>query len=182
MSDSFSYPDDQYILVGKVIKAHGLKGDLKCIPLSNLDLTPFNESRFALIADDGRMTKPLRSEKFRTQGRWFILKLETIDTRDEAELTAGMGILIARTELVVEDDELLSPFQLIGLSVRDCTSDKIIGVIDTTFNNGAQDIIVVRNGDDVFLIPLVDAIIRSWDEQDVLIDPPPGLLEINIAK
>lgn len=82
MSEQYSFPADRYILIGKVIRAHGLKGDLKIIPFSYQPENFINDSRFALIADDGRMTKLLKSERIRNQGKQIILKLETIDTRD----------------------------------------------------------------------------------------------------
>ena len=179
MSERYTFSDEHYVLFGKVIKAHGLKGDLKCIPLTNLDLTTFNESRFALIADDGRMTKPLKAEKLRVQGRWFILKLETIDTRGEAELTAEMGVLLYKEDLPEPENGNYLPYHFEGMTVRVKSTDKLLGVVESTFNNGAQEILIVTNGKDEFLIPFVEDIIISCNEEEILIDPPPGLLEIN---
>ncbi len=179
MSVQFSFPADTYVLVGKVIRAHGLKGDLKIIPFSNLHEQFNNDSRFALIADDGRMTKLLGTEKIRYQGKHIILKLETIDTRDEAELTISMGVLLCREDLTDFDSDRLYPHQAEGLIVRIKCSSEVIGIVESSFNNGAHDIIVVRKGGDEFLIPLVDTIVVSHDDREIIIDPPPGLLEIN---
>ena len=179
MSEQYSFPADTYILIGKVIRAHGLKGDLKIISFSYLPEDFINDSRFALIADDGRMTKPLRSERIRSQGKQIILKLDTIDTRDEAELTIGMGVLLNREDLADPDAERMYPHQLKGLAVRVLSSAEVIGVVESSFSNGAHDIIVVRQGSNEFLIPLVDEIVVSYDDAEIIIDPPPGLLEIN---
>ena len=179
MSAQFTFPADRYILIGKVIRAHGLKGDLKIVIFSDIPLQSIKDSRFALIADDGRMTKFLRTEKIRYLGKQLILKLETIDTRDEAELTISMGLLVRREELSELDSDGLYPHQVEGLAVRIQSSGEIIGVVDSSFSNGAHDIIVVRNKSDEFLIPLVEGIVISHDDREILIDPPPGLLEIN---
>lgn len=179
MSEQYSFPADRYILIGKVIRAHGLKGDLKIIPFSYQPENFINDSRFALIADDGRMTKLLRSERIRNQGKQIILKLETIDTRNEAELTIGMGVLLNRQDLADADAEILYPQQLKGLAVRVLSSAEVIGVIASSFSNGAHEIIVVRQGSNEYLIPLVDEIVVSFDDAEMIIDPPPGLLEIN---
>jgi ribosomal 30S subunit maturation factor RimM len=40
---------------------------------------------------------------------------------------------------------------------------------------------IVRDGSKEYLIPMVDAIVVSHDEKQVVIDPPPGLLEINTS-
>ena len=180
MSEQYSFPADKYLLIGKVIRAHGLKGELKIIPFSDFP-EKFNDSRFALIADDGRMTTHLRSEKIRVQGKQIILKLETIDTRDEAELTIGMGVLLYRDDLSDLDAERLYPQQLNGRTVRMQSSADIIGVVESSFNNGAHEILVVRKGRDEFLIPLVDGIVVSYDDREIIINPPPGLLEINVV-
>lgn len=179
MSELYAFPAEQYILIGKVTKAHGLKGDVRCSPFSDLWENIVNKSRFALIADDGRMTKILESEKIRIQGKRIILKLETIDTRDEAELTVGMGVLLWREDIPESDEDRLYPHQVEGLKVRIASSKNIIGIVHSSFSNGAQEIIVVRDDMNEYLIPLVKEIVISLDEEEIVIDPPPGLLEIN---
>lgn len=179
MSELYAFPAEQYILMGKVTKAHGLKGDLRCVPFSDLWENIVNKSRFALIADDGRMTKLLGSEKIRIQGRRIILKLETIDTRDEADLTVGMGVLLWREDIPEFDEDTLYHHLVEGLKVRIVSSKDIIGIVYSTFSNGAQEIIVVRDDVNEYLIPLVKEIVISIDEDEIVIDPPPGLLEIN---
>ncbi|MEE4165720.1 MAG: ribosome maturation factor RimM [Desulfocapsaceae bacterium] len=178
MSEQFSSPAGNVIRAGKVIRAHGLKGDLKIVPFSHLQEHFSTHSRFALAADDGRMTKLLRSERTRVQGKLIILKLETIDTRDEAELTIGMDVLLCGDDLDTHDARM-NPQRLQGLAVRVETTEHIIGTVVSCFNNGAHDIAVVRDGSREYLIPLVDDIVVSFDDRELVINPPPGLLEIN---
>ncbi len=179
MSEQFSFPAEKYLLVGKVIRAHGLKGDLKIIPFSDLSEHLMTQSRFALTAEDGRMTGLLRSERVRTQGKLIILKLETIDTRNEAELTIGMGLLLCSDDLADFDKDQMDSQRLRGLAVRVKSTAEILGIIESFFNNGAHVIIVVRDGSQEYLIPMVDDIVVGFDDREVLIDPPPGLLDIN---
>lgn len=181
MSEQFSFPAEEYLLVGKVVRAHGLKGHLKIIPFSNLQQHFITSSRFALAAEDGRMTRLLKSERIRTQGKLFILKLETIDTRDEAELTIGMSVLLCRDDLECGDEIRRDPQRLLGLAVRVKATAEIIGIVESLFSNGAHEIIVVRDGSQEYLIPLVDDIVVGFDDRELLINPPTGLLEINKA-
>ncbi len=181
MSEQFSFPADTYLLAGKVIRAHGLKGDLKIVPFSDLAEHCITQSRFALAAEDGRMTGLLKSERVRAQGKLIILKLETIDTRDEAELTIGMGVLLYRDDLADFDKGQMDSQRLLGLAVRVKSRAEILGIIESCFSNGAHLIIVVRDGEQEYLIPLVDDIVVGFDDREVLIDPPPGLLDINKA-
>ncbi len=181
MSEQFSFPADTYLLVGKIIRAHGLKGDLKMVPFSDFPEHFISQSRFALAAEDGRMTGLLRSERARAQGKLIILKLETIDTRDEAELTIGMGVLLYRDDLPDSAGDRLDSQRLQGLAVRVKATAEILGSIESFFSNGAHLIIVVRDGRQEYLIPLVDDIVVGCDDREMIIDPPPGLLEINKA-
>jgi 16S rRNA processing protein RimM len=180
MVTQYPYPADEYLLIGKVIKAHGLNGDIKVKPFAESPAKFINYSRLALIAEDGRMTKLLNVEQCRHQGKFVILKLETIDTKAEADLLAEMGVLVSREELPeLEADEYYLD-DILEHDVRLVQSETLLGKINGFFNNGAQEIMVIHNGDDEFLVPLIDEIIVEIIDGVVIIDPPPGLLEMNL--
>lgn len=180
MIQTYPFPDGTYRLVGKVTRAHGLKGELKIVFFSGDPESLKQYSRIALVAMDGRMTTPLEIVGARRQGRLIILKLDTIDTRQEAELTAGMGVLVAIDHAKPEtDDGVLAPHRLTGLPVRTEGSTAALGVVVDFFDNGAQQIMVVDGDREEYLIPLIPQIVISVDAQGIVIDPPPGLLDIN---
>lgn len=181
MSKQYPFPAEKYLLIGKVTRAHGLKGELKVVALSGQPENFLQYSRLALVAEDGRMTTTLNLSKVRTQGKYVVLKLDTIDTKNEADLTAGMCVLVLREDLPELEDDEFYLHELIGVTVKLYDSNRVIGVIETFFNNGAQDIVVVRDDSSEYYIPLVDDIIVSQDDKQIIIDPPPGLLEINDA-
>lgn len=174
----YPFPTDRYRLVGKVTRAHGLKGELKIVCLSE-DPEQFRQfSRVALVATDGRMTAPLDVIKVRRQGKLVILKLDTIDTRNEADLTAGMGVLLPDDQPLAQSTNRLAAHRLRGLTVRTVAPATIVGTVSGCFDNGAQQIMVVYGDDREVLIPLVPEIIVRIDERDIVIDPPPGLLDL----
>ena len=75
----------------------------------------------------------------------------------------------------------LLPFylhELEGLQVRTETGE-LIGTINSFFHNGMQDILVVKKGENEFMIPLIPGIIKNRDKTCLTIAPPPGLLDIN---
>lgn len=178
MSERFPFPADQYMLVGRVSKAHGLKGEMKINPLPSQAEHMIKSSRAALVAVDGRMTAPLELVQARQQGRQIILKLDTIDTKSEADLTVGMGVLIPHEEVEGDGNEPLLPL-LLGSTVKQVGKDRVIGVVEDFFNNGAHDILVVRDGEAEYLIPVIDEILIELGDKEILIDPPPGLLELS---
>ena len=56
---------------------------------------------------------------------------------------------------------------------------RALGRVQKIFSNGAQDILVVGEGNQEYLIPILDSIIVRRTDTELIIDPPPGLLEIN---
>ena len=53
-----------------------------------------------------------------------------------------------------------------------------IGRITSLFNNGAQDILVVQSGNREILIPVTKDIIVEETEEQLIVNPPPGLLDL----
>ena len=98
MASQYPYPAEKFNLIGRVTRSHGLKGEIKVLPLQGNTKEFYNYGRVALVATDGRMTDLLDIVRWRTQGTQVILKLATIDNKSEADLTAGMGVLCSRKD------------------------------------------------------------------------------------
>lgn len=179
MAPQYLYPAEKFNLIGRVARSHGLKGELKVILLQG-DMEDFkNFGRVALVATDGRMTDLLDIVRWRIQGSKVILKLATIDNKSEADLTAGMGVLCSRQDAPVAAEK--SPdAELIGREVQ-TVDGTVVGVIEAISHTGAHPLLVVRDNDEEFLIPLVDDIIIDRRGFTIVIDPPQGLLDINRA-
>ncbi len=178
MSEQYLFPADQYVLVGRVTKAHGLRGELKIILFPDQAEYFYDYSRVALVATDGRMTAMLDLMQIRKQGNKIILKLATIDTKNEADLTVGMGILLLKEDTLDQAGQKRHCRRFEGCTVKSIDRGEIIGTVTGLFHNGAHDILVVRSGSDEHLIPLIDEIVVACNDREILIDPPPGLLEL----
>jgi 16S rRNA processing protein RimM len=70
---------------------------------------------------------------------------------------------------------------LIGLEVRTIDA-KVVGIIEAISYTGAHPILIVRDNGEELMIPLVDDIMVDRQGSRIIIDPPPGLLDINRAK
>jgi 16S rRNA processing protein RimM len=53
-----------------------------------------------------------------------------------------------------------------------------IGRVESLFSNGAQDVLVVKSGNEEILIPVTKSIIVSETAEEIIVDPPPGLLDL----
>ena len=92
-----------------------------------------------------------------------------------------MGVLLDKEDLPKGNEGELYWYQFDGLPVK-TRAGTLLGRVEKIFSNGAQDILVVRDGSQEYLIPILDSIIVSRTDEEIIVDPPPGLLEINSGR
>ncbi|HID70644.1 MAG TPA: 16S rRNA processing protein RimM [Desulfobacterales bacterium] len=178
MTDGFSYPTDEFILIGKVTKAHGIKGELKLIAFSGQPESITRHEALILVSRQGQLTPALNVVRSRAGNRNVIVQFEGVSNRNDAEKLSGYGVLLHKKDLPALGDDEFYLYELEGLQVL--TEEKeVIGNVESFFSNGMQDILVVRDGKKEFLIPLIPGLIRERNESRMIIAPPPGLLDIN---
>lgn len=178
MSKDYPYSKDDFILIGVVNKAHGMKGEVKIYCYSEQPDNLAGYQQIVLVDKKGSYSPHLKIKKSRAHGKMAITLLETITDRNRAEYIEGMGVLLPKDDLPeIEKDEYYW-HQLIGKAVVDPEGNSL-GVIKEIFSNGAQDIMVVTTATSEVLIPIVADIVLSTDQEQVLIDPPAGLLNMN---
>jgi len=178
MADVFLFPEEEYVLLGKVAKPHGLKGEVKIHAFSDDPHSMLGYQKILLVDQKGKLSPELKVEKSRLQGKAVVYKIESVKDRNDAESIHGMGILIYKEDLqnIEEDEYYWHQFYQLPVHTED---GKYLGIVDSIFSNGAQDIMVIKDGDNEFLIPILSDIIKEHTENGVVITPPPGLLEIN---
>lgn len=162
--------------VGRLIKAHGIKGDLL-----TQSLTDFPELRFAVgtklqLANQQFLTVT----KFAEHSGRLLLHFEEIVDRTAAEQAAGSLLYaeVDETELPPEPGKYFDR-QLIGLLVSTNEGD-VIGKIVDVLHLPAQDVLVMNMHGKEVLIPFVDPIVPVVDlaQNMITINPPVGLLEV----
>jgi len=178
MTDFFPFPADKFILIGKVVKAHGLRGEIKIHSFSGQPAHFNNYQRLVLVDTNGRLTSALEIIKCRVTGKTAIVQLDGIDDRNQAERICSMGVLIDKTDLPNLTNNEFYYHELIGLPVQ--TEDgKQLGKVDNIFSNGAQEIMEIKGEGEHYLIPVVQDVIIDLDTDKIIIAPPPGLLDMN---
>ncbi len=178
MTDFFSFPADKFILIGKVVKAHGLKGEVKIHSFSGQPGHFNNYQRLILVDTDGRLSSSLEIIKYRVTGKSAIIQRDGIDDRNQAERICSMGVLINKSDLPNLRNNEFYYHELIGLPVQ--TKDgKQLGKVDNIFSNGAQEIMEIKGEGEHYLIPVVQDVIIDLDTDKIIIAPPPGLLDMN---
>ncbi len=170
----------KYLLLGRVKKAHGLKGELSIISFAESPLV-FKKLKRVFVEFKGEYYE-YELENAREHTKFVLLKLKEISNRTEAEKFKGLEIYVAREDLEIEEDELFQA-DLIGCKVF-LIDGSFLGKIKDIYNYGEQEIwsIVAQNKKEV-LFPAVDEFVEEVDIENerIVINPPPGLLEIYLS-
>ncbi len=172
--------ESDYILVGKVVKPHGIKGEIKILPFSG---DPANFNLFAeLLLVDPRNDKEFlfRVLRARIQGKMVIASLAGIENRNDSELQVGREVWVRMDELPALGEDEFYWEDLKGLRVV-CENGRELGVVSNLLTGGGQEVLVITGRGREYMIPAVSEFMKKIDtEQGLLVvDPPPGLLEMN---
>lgn len=168
------------VYLGRFVKAFGIKGELKL--LASEDFWPgalaSGELTLQWLEDGDVMRRPAFIERARQHGGVYIVKLEDVDDRNQAEHEVGGELFIDLERLDVElpDEEL--PFQVIGMTVV-TEAGETVGTVTSLIRSSAHGVYEVEGDGGVVLIPAVPEFIVGRDEARgrLVLRPIPGLLD-----
>lgn len=171
----------QYLVVARVVRPHGVRGDLR---VQALTAFPERMNRLEQIFLSRDPDDPARFVSHTVQrirpdkGDMWLLHLEGVEDRDLADEWRDHYVLVSLADAVPLEADEVYLFQVMGLSVQ--TRDgRVLGRVTDIIETGANDVFVVRGelyGE--VLIPHIDSVVRQIDVEAgiVWIDPLPGLL------
>jgi 16S rRNA processing protein RimM len=168
------------LFLGRFVKPHGIRGELKLYASDDFWFEALS-SRELFVAreiDGDVVRRPVRVERAQPHQKQYIVKLEGVDDRSEAEAEVGADLFldISRLDVALPAREL--PYQVIGATVR--TEDgREVGRVTAVLVSSAQNVYEVTGEAGKVLIPAVSAFIVARDrERGVLtVRPIPGLLD-----
>lgn len=130
------------IQVGKIVKAQGIKGEVKLASLidntenfKNFRYLYLNEQRTGVVS-------------VRTDGNFVYVRFSTVTDRNAAEGLRGLGVFADKEQLPLEEGRFFID-ELIGCSVR-LNDGTFVGVLDEILQNGSADVYVAVKDDKKF--------------------------------
>lgn len=164
----------EYIKVGKIVNTHGVKGCLKCIPLTD-DMERFDELEYVYTEKDNKKRK-IKNVWYR-KGLVY-LELEDINDMDAAESLRNTFISIYEDQLRELPEGSYYLFDLEGMEVYSDLGE-YIGKISEIYQTGANDVYEVKDKNKSYLIPAVKEVVKevSVKEKKMVIHVIEGLLE-----
>jgi 16S rRNA processing protein RimM len=167
---------DARVEIGGVARAHGIRGEI-VIVTHDPDSETLGKVESIYVGGTERKITQARD----TQRGWLIA-LDGITTRNDAEALQGKVVEIDRDMLALDDDDILLD-DMIGCEVR-LADGTPWGTVHAVDPGSHQDILVIHAGEVERLLPIVDLFVKSIDidEGVIVVDPPEGLPESPIPR
>ena len=169
--------EDDLLVVGRVARAHGNKGQVIVNPETDFADDRFQPGRVVLVGD-GATPRTITSARFQ-QGR-PIIGLEGIDSMDDADRLAGAELKMHTRDLAALPEGTYYRHELVGCEVQD-TDHRLIGVVASVEGPMERSRLVIDAPHGEVLIPLVPEICVEVTpaEKKIRVKAPEGLIELN---
>jgi 16S rRNA processing protein RimM len=166
------------LLIGRVIGPHGVRGLLKIESYARSEDTLLTAGRVYLKPSHGEMSEYEILSAVPHKGV-SLIRLEGLDSRDRFEPYCGAEIFI-RKEAVSRDEDEYFWHELIGLRVY-LDTGRYLGTLEEIVSTAANDIYVVREGKEEFLIPAIHDVVKTIDLESgkMILSEVEGLLDLN---
>lgn len=147
----------QFLEVGKVNNTHGIKGELK-FTLWCDDMNYLKQLNVLYLDDKGE--KPVKIISVRPQKNIAILKLENINTIEQAEALKGRVLYCNRDDAVIDENANYIA-DIIGCYVVDVDTEEEYGQVKDVLNYGSCDIYDIESWGKHTLIPATPDIVKE---------------------
>lgn len=173
-------PDwDQMVLVGRVARPHGIRGQVIVTPD-----TDFVEERFrtgaVLWTRSDRGEEVLTIGSARVQNGRPVIGFEGFTTVEDAERLAGRELRVPEDALQPLADGAYYVHDLVGCVVETVSGERI-GPVQRVEGGAGASVLSVAGARGEVLVPLAADICTEIDiaSRRIRINPPEGLLELN---
>ena len=176
--------DDQpnYLLIGEVLRPHGVAGELRVRILTDYpERIAAMDHIYLGTGPTSRKIKQHKLEGMRMHKGYALLKLARITDRNLADRLRGLYVMVPIEDAIPLEDDEIYLYQLIGMRVQ-TTEGVDLGKISDVLETGANDVYIVNGGRyGEVLIPVTDETIIETDdvERVITVQLPDGLLPTN---
>jgi 16S rRNA processing protein RimM len=171
--------------VGRLVKAHGLKGAIKLELYTDSPDQRFKPGQVLELQvpeTSEWFGKTVTVSELRFYNQSPVLFLEGIENRSQAE-TLIKAILLIEIDLdkLPEEPEAWYDHQLLGLEAL--VENTVVGKVIRVDHLPAQDLLAIETTTGEVLVPFVKQIVPTVDisKGQIILDPPAGLFELNLA-
>ena len=175
------FSTEEWLEVGKIVSAQGLKGELRVQPASDFSerftkpgkrwLQKSNENPKEINLLSGRQI-PGKS--------LFVISISGINDRTKADSLIGDKFLVLASDIPKLNTNEYHFLDLVNLEVKLSKESQPIGKITNLINAGNDLLEIESNEGKKILIPFVKTIVPTIDLKNrwIIVNPPNGLLDL----
>ena len=173
--------EPRLLVVARLRKPHGLKGEVAVFPLTDDAETIFRPGRtFTMVDLAGAIVgAPVTIERSRPFHREWLLKFRGLDDRNALESIRDLLLAAPAQELKQPEGDEVYLHELTGFAVRD-EGDQALGLVTGLYEMPSGLMLEVQGPKREFLLPYRKEFIRRVDRADrrLVVSIPEGLLDL----
>lgn len=162
------------VTIGRIVGAHGIRGVLRIVPLTDYPERFFGMDRMYIERPGGtenphrpgspnKVLEVKSMEPHAAKGQLLVTAAGVTD-RDAAEALSGYLVTVAPDERVQLPEGEYWIDSLIGLDVRDDVSGELLGKVEDVISTGGNDVYQLRvPSGEVKMIPAIGQVVREID-------------------
>jgi 16S rRNA processing protein RimM len=166
----------QYLEIGQIVSTHGIKGEVRVNPWCD---TPEFMKKFKTLYFDANGNKAVKIMACRPHGNVVILKLDGVDTVEDAQKLRNKTLYMNRADAKLGKGDWFIQ-DLIGCTVYDADdNEKTYGTLTNVAETGANDIWFIENDGKEYIIPAIKDVVINVDveNESVFIRPLKGIFD-----
>lgn len=161
------------LICGTIIKAHGLKGEVKVYPKTDFIEDRFQVKKKLFVNNkDEIIVKSVRKQK-----ELLLVTFVGYDRIEDIEPLIKKDLYVDVEE---DDHDGLFYFELKEMDVYD-QNNKLIGKVQDVMTTAAHDVLIIDHNGKKLMIPYVDAFIldEDVDNKKIIVKLIPGMIDEN---
>jgi 16S rRNA processing protein RimM len=172
--------DARHMVVGRLRKPHGLKGDLTLFPITDDPATVFAAGRSVWLVglDGATVAGPVTIERSRSYHREWLVKFAGADRREAIDPWRGLFLAVPADELAPPQGDEVYLHELDGFAVR-LPDETPLGLVSAVYELPSGLMIEVQGPKREFLLPYKKEFVQQVDRagRRLVVTPPEGLIE-----
>jgi 16S rRNA processing protein RimM len=154
-------PELRYLAIGRVVRAHGVKGEISVSILTDFP-ERFETTEWVYLGDEFEATAH-RLETYRWHKKNILLTLAGITDRNQAGRLKGQLVQVPIEEAMPLPEGSYYLYQLMGLQVI-TSGGNILGSVTDIIETGANDVYVIKKDSQrEILLPAIPDVVKSID-------------------
>jgi len=165
------HPPDNYVIVGRILSPHGVRGEVKVEPITD-NPERFKQLRQVYVGDALHKVVSVR-----VLPKFVLVRFEGMDSPEQAKALSGMYLYIPKEQVMPLPEDTFYHFDLQGMEVVS-TSGEILGTLREILVREANDVFVVDHPRGEILIPAIKDVVKDVDLENrrLVVELIPGLL------